>query len=130
MVIDMQRYVLVNKKTGLVDDVTIWDGATDWSAPTGYEAIQSDTANIGDTYAGGTFSAPSVVSPKPEPVPLKIQAMAALPETDMVAFRCFKAGIPFPADWQTYTSGLRNLANGTDTTSTTLPSKPAYPAGT
>lgn len=66
----------------------------------------------------------------PPAVPLKTQAANALPETDMVCLRCYKAGVPFPASWQTYTTGLRNIANGTDTTSTALPTKPAYPAGT
>ena len=61
---------------------------------------------------------------------LKADALAALPETDMVANRCYKAGMAFPADWQAYTTALRNIANGTDTTSTSLPTKPAHPAGT
>ncbi len=61
---------------------------------------------------------------------LQAQAQAALDRTDLMAFRCFKAGIAFPAAWQTYTIALRNIVNGTDATSTALPTQPAYPAGT
>jgi len=61
---------------------------------------------------------------------LAIDAQAALLETDMVALRCFKAGVPFPVGWQNHTAALRNIVNGTDTTSTALPVKPTYPAGT
>ncbi len=58
------------------------------------------------------------------------RAQAALSNTDVVAGRCFKAGVAFPASWQSYTQALRAIANGTDTTSTSLPAQPGYPAGT
>lgn len=61
---------------------------------------------------------------------LQAQAAVALDKTDIVAARCFKAGIAFPAAWQTYTQALRAIINGVDTTSTSLPTQPAYPAGT
>jgi hypothetical protein len=61
---------------------------------------------------------------------LQSDARTVLDVTDLVAFRCFKAGVPYPAEWQSYTLALRSIVNGTDTTSTSLPSKPAYPAGT
>jgi hypothetical protein len=61
---------------------------------------------------------------------LKWAAQVALDATDLVAFRCFKAGVAYPAEWQQYTTDLRSISNGTDTTSTSLPVKPAYPAGT
>ncbi|HET8686995.1 MAG TPA: hypothetical protein VFM18_10070 [Methanosarcina sp.] len=61
---------------------------------------------------------------------LQQQAMVALTITDKVAYRCFKAGVPFPANWQTYTIALRAIVNGTDTTSTSLPIQPSYPKGT
>ena len=57
-------------------------------------------------------------------------AKNALDESDMVAIRCMKAGTAFPSAWQTYTTELRAIINGSDTTSTSLPTKPAYPAGT
>lgn len=61
---------------------------------------------------------------------LKDQASLSLEHTDLVASRCFKSGVTFPANWQSYTLALRNIVNGTDTTSTALPAQPAYPAGT
>lgn len=45
----------------------------------------------------------------------------ALIETDMVANRCWKAGVPFPNEWQSYTIDLR---------SGVLPTKPAFPPNT
>lgn len=57
-------------------------------------------------------------------------ASALLNMTDMVCLRCYKAGVTFPAAWQTYTTALRAIVNGTDTTSSTLPTQPVYPAGT
>ncbi len=62
--------------------------------------------------------------------PLQAEAQAALDKTDLVAFRCFKAGVAYPPAWQIYTQALRAIANGTDTASTSLPIQPAYPAGT
>lgn len=61
---------------------------------------------------------------------LVASAKVALDSSDMVAIRCMKAGVAFPGAWQTYVTGLRAIVNGTDTTSTVLPTQPAYPAGT
>lgn len=57
---------------------------------------------------------------------LKAQAHMALETSDLVALRCFKAAVPFPAAWQAYTVALRAIVNGTDTTSTSLPAEPAF----
>ncbi len=61
---------------------------------------------------------------------LQAAAQAALDKTDLVAFRCFKAGIVYPPVWQAYTQALRAIVNGTDISSASLPTQPAYPAGT
>jgi hypothetical protein len=62
------------------------------------------------------------------------QALAALNAMDApggCAIRCFKAGVAFPPDWQTYCSELRAIVNGTaNPMPTILPTQPAYPAGT
>lgn len=55
----MNRYALVNKSTGLVENTTLWDGGKGWAVPSGFNAIQSDTANVGDSYAGGVFTPPA-----------------------------------------------------------------------
>lgn len=61
---------------------------------------------------------------------LVASAKVALDATDLVAIRCLKAGMVFPMAWQTYVAELRAIVSGTDTTSTALPTQPAYPAGT
>jgi hypothetical protein len=49
-----QRYVLVDQNN-VVQNVCNWTGDTTvWQPPTGYTAVQSNTANIGDTYNPGT----------------------------------------------------------------------------
>ena len=71
-----------------------------------------------------------VVTPAMAQAQLKVSAQAALDASDLVAMRGFKAGVPFPASWQTYVAALRAIVNGTDTTSTALPTQPAYVPGT
>ncbi len=61
---------------------------------------------------------------------LQAAAQVALDKTDLVAFLCFKAGIVYPPVWQAYTQALRAIVNGTDIRSASLPTQPAYPAGT
>jgi hypothetical protein len=58
------------------------------------------------------------------------QAAAALFKTDGVAVRCLKAGVAYPANWQTYTADLRAIMATASGTPGTLPVAPAYPAGT
>ncbi len=58
---------------------------------------------------------------------LKASAIQALTKSDLVAFRCFKAGVSFPADWQTYVASLRAIVNGA---AGPLPEQPEYPEGT
>lgn len=55
------------------------------------------------------------------------KAQAALDKSDLTATRCFKAGVPFPLEWQTYVAYLRTIASsGTGS----LPDQPPYPTGT
>ena len=58
---------------------------------------------------------------------LKAQAQAALYKSDLVALRCIKAGVAFPAAWVAYVSALRGIvSSGTGA----MPIQPTYPAGT
>ena len=61
---------------------------------------------------------------------LVVAAKTALTKSDITLLRCIEVGIAVPADWSNYRAQLRAIVNGTDTTSTTLPPQPAYPAGT
>ena len=58
---------------------------------------------------------------------LKSQAQAALDKSDIVATRCFKAGISFPSEWQAYVVSLRIII---DSGNGVMPTKPPYPMGT
>jgi len=61
---------------------------------------------------------------------LQASAQAALVQSDAVSVRCSKAGVAYPSAWLSRDEALRAIVNGADTTSTTLPSAPAYPVGT
>lgn len=54
-----QSYAIVEK--GVVTNIVVWDGESDWTPPTGATAVlvPADTfVSIGYTYNGTTFSAP------------------------------------------------------------------------
>ncbi|WP_286079767.1 hypothetical protein [Pseudomonas sp. 29] len=58
-------------------------------------------------------------------------ALVALVATDTVALRCFKAGAPYPQDWNEYTWALRNILSADDgNPSEPFPVKPDYPENT
>lgn len=46
--------------TGVVENIIVWGGDSDWSPPDDYIAVQSDTAQIGWTYSDGKFSSPPI----------------------------------------------------------------------
>lgn len=77
--------------------------------------------------AAGNSALPADAAP---PIPLKQQAQTALDSADIAMLRCVENGVSVPAAWATYRKALRAILNGTDTTSTALPTRPAYPAGT
>lgn len=61
---------------------------------------------------------------------LRAAAQAALLKCDRVALRCQKRGVPYPAEWLACDEALIRIVNGSDTTSTALPTFPAtYPEG-
>lgn len=61
---------------------------------------------------------------------LMVQAQVALDKSDTTVIRCYSAGVAVPSAWAFYRASLRAIANGSDTSSTSLPSVPSYPAGT
>ena len=62
--------------------------------------------------------------------PMVAQAQKALSASDITVVRCYSAGVAVPLAWQEYRIALRDIANGSDTTSTSLPATPAFPTGT
>jgi len=63
-------------------------------------------------------------------IALKREAQAALDKSDKVAIRCAKAGVVYPPAWQARDVTLRAIVSGSDTTTTTIETEPAYPSGT
>ena len=92
------------------------------------DQIAGATKISADQFAQKTMM--QVVTPAMAQTQLRAAAQAKLNASDLVALRCFKASVTFPAPWQAYVQALRAIANGTDTTSTTLPAAPAYIPGT
>ena len=63
--------------------------------------------------------------PPPTPVPLKTQAQSALATARQTVWDEYGSiNEPTPDNWVTYLKALMAIANGTDTTSTTLPTAP------
>ena len=63
--------------------------------------------------------------------PLVASAQALLDKSDISVTRILAKAIPVPADINAYRDALRAIVNGTDTTSTSLPTAPTdYPTGT
>lgn len=44
----MNRYAII--QNGLVINVVIWDGVSNWTPPADTELVQSNTLNVGDNY--------------------------------------------------------------------------------
>jgi hypothetical protein len=65
---DARPYASINSETGLVENISLWNGTDEWAPPEGYTAVQTDTAQIGWTYKDGTFSAPAPILPAPEEI--------------------------------------------------------------
>ncbi|CAH2606507.1 conserved protein of unknown function (plasmid) [Rhodovastum atsumiense] len=104
-----------------------FDVHSDW---TWAELAAGTTASAGDVASKQTDGTWTFAAPSPVIVDLVSAARAALDGSDITALRCFKAGVAFPAEWLTYVQALRAIVNGTDTSSTALPARPDYPAGT
>lgn len=69
----MNRYALIELSTGLVVNVAVWDGTTEWAPEEGVIAVASDEAQIGWIYAEGKFVAP-LTPADPPPTPEEILA--------------------------------------------------------
>lgn len=75
---------------------------------------------------GDTLEYSDEIPEMPVIVDYKAEAQAALDKSDLVALRCFKNGVPFPAEWATYCAALRAIVvSGVGP----LPVQPAYPEG-
>lgn len=68
------RYVLI--EGGVVIGSALWDGKSDWAPEQGIQAVPSETADVGWTYAGGKFTAPATPA-APEPTDGELAAAIA-----------------------------------------------------
>lgn len=55
------RYAVV--QGGIVVNTVVYDPETSWSPPEGATLVRSDTAGVGHTYDGATFTAPAAPEP-------------------------------------------------------------------
>lgn len=69
----MKTYAIVNSVTGLVENIIVWDGVSEWDAPDGFLAVLADETGIGWSYVDGVFVAPPL-APMPTPTPSEILA--------------------------------------------------------
>lgn len=78
------NYAVINEETGLVENVILWDGETEWAPSEGLAAIQSNIAQIGWTYGNGEFVAPEPPAPIP-PTPEEVLATNAAKRDALLA---------------------------------------------
>lgn len=87
----MSIYAIVSG--GVVENLVAWDGASDWSAPEGTEAVAvqpGESVSIGYSYNGTAFIAPAATSPT------LAQAQAAQMATLAAAYQtAIAAGVSF-----------------------------------
>ena len=121
------RYALI--ENNLVVNIIELANLSDWHTPTDI-LIQSDIADIGDSYDGASIT-PKLVPILPKTWnQFQAQAQSLLDKSDLVAIRCLKAGIAFPVVWQTYVVELRAIVSATSGDATVaLPVQPAFPTG-
>ena len=118
------RYAII--ENNLVTNVVELNNASEWNGL----AIQSDIADIGDSYDGTAIIAKPVIIAPITWQQHQSQAQSLLNKSDFVAIRCLKAGIVFPTTWQTYVSALRAIIGASTGDATqSLPTQPAYPTG-
>lgn len=116
------KIIQVDAATFAVNSALVW--TPDISAVTPAPQVGWGAS---ETLGVWAFTAPAA----PSGPTLAQQAQAALDISDMTALRCFKAAVAFPSAWQTYTTTLRAIVNGTASPMpTALPAQPTFPAGT
>ena len=57
------NYALIEESTGLVTNVIVWDGESEYVPAAGLIMVESDEASIGWTYKDEVFVAPPVAPP-------------------------------------------------------------------
>jgi len=123
-------YALVSAE-GLISNIVTYDGVSTYVAPMGYSLVQvPDTAQIGGTFIEGVLINPTPITlTQNQLISLNVNAaQAALSRSDIVVLRCYENSVAVPQVWAAYRATLRATVKNANTT--TLPTQPAYPAGT
>ena len=63
-----QIYAIIDIATGIVVNMTMWDGVSEYNPGDQYELVQTDVAWIGWSYSDGTFFPPPIIPPTPEQI--------------------------------------------------------------
>ena len=58
------NYALVNTETGIVENIIVWDGVTEWTPPAGVNVIF--VSELEAAYIGGTRNSDGTYSPPPQ----------------------------------------------------------------
>jgi hypothetical protein len=79
MVINMKKHALVNSEN-IVENVILWDGSSEWTAPQGKTLIDVENVmcGIGWIHSNGTFTEPPTQVDQPVAEVNKEQLMAEL----------------------------------------------------
>ena len=124
-----------SKSTGGFYDDAIHQTMPDDVVSITVEAWQAllEAQSAGQVIQADSDGNPVAVAP-PAPTADQLQAAlvaaatVALQKSDIQIVRCYEASIDVPSVWVTYRAALRAIVNGRDTTSTVLPTIPAYPS--
>ncbi|MFW5401370.1 tail fiber assembly protein [Yersinia sp. 1252 StPb PI] len=83
----MNKYAVV--LNGVVINIVVWDGVTEWQPNEGEAIVATDEIGIGWYYADGTFTAP----PEPEPTHDEVVAMAFAKKSSLMQIASEKISI-------------------------------------
>ena len=121
-----------------LDPAALTTSPPEWVAPQGFTIQQSDVAGVGWTYLNGVFTAPPAQAPTAQQqlsafISTVQSAINASDETmkrvqEAISLGTNSATSPDVVAFVQYRRALRTLLSSS--TVTTLPAKPAYPAGT
>lgn len=125
------RYALIDLSSSRVVNVVEIEEGDGSSDPEGMIHVASETASIGDGWDGASFVPPPVPPPTTEELWAAARTRRAplLQATDIIAIRCFKAGVEWPEDWKAYTQKLRDITKQPDPASLDWPTAPPIPDG-
>ena len=108
------RFAIIDRASGEVVNVVEWEGSIEtWQPPDGCDAVASDTANIGDTYLNGKFTAFEGIEPQAPQSLTKRQTVLALYDAgqyDTVVAAIKAAGARAILEWDTATTIERDNA--------------------